>query len=207
MKTITILLPILTLCSSQLCAQPAPAQAPLSSQPSVHGQSVAAALFWVADSRKMDEFLAQVEMPDANGAVSYSGVLPETHTAWREYAQHAQALARQGRAVEAAGRLAQMLKLAAVYRAAGGLENLVQSEEIRYLAGLMAADLGSNVTTRIQSPYVEKNAAQCLASIEANLGGGAGRMTPSFHENLVRRSLETHARLSRAGSLHLAAVP
>ena len=59
-------------------------------------------------------------------------------TSWRDYAREARSLAQQGRVADAAGRLAQMLKLAAVYRAFGGLENTVQSEEIRYLAGLTA---------------------------------------------------------------------
>ena len=207
MKLFTLLLPILTLCGSQLCAQPPKPADPLSRASMPVATNVAADLFWVADSRKMDQFLAQVQLPDADGTASFGGVLPDTRSAWRDYALEARAFARQGRVADAAGRLAQMLKLAAVYRAAGGLENVVQGEEIRYLAGLMAAELGSAVTTRIQSPYLEKNAAQCLALLESKLGGSTARLNPSFWQNLAQRALETHARLARAGSVALAATP
>ncbi len=95
-----------------------------------------------------------------------------------------------------------MLKLAGVYRAFGGLENTVQSEEIRYLAGITEENLAS-----IQSPYREKNATQCLALIEIGIGGQIVEITASFRNNLPRRALETHARLSHAGRIVSVTAP
>ncbi len=207
MKLLTHLLPVLTLCSVQFCVQTPAQAAPLSQEPAPAAGKVAADLFWVADSRKMDEFLAQVELPDANGAVSYRGVLPDTRTAWREYAMEARGLAQVGRTAESAGRLSQMFKLAAVYRACGGLENVVQSEEIRHLAGLMAAELGSDVTRRIKSPYLEKSAGECVAQLGKRVGDDFSQTSAAFRRNLTARALETHARLARAGCLALAAKP
>ena len=132
---------------------PLPATAPIHNKlvhaPEPAAGAVAADLFWVADSRKMDAFLAQARLPEGDGAVFFGEVLPDTRTAWRDYAREARTLASQGRVDDAAERLAQMLKLAAVYRAYGGMENVVQGEEIRYLAGRTAEELGSAVTSRI----------------------------------------------------------
>ena len=207
MKTISLLMPIVMLCGSPLCAQsPEPLKA-LTQAPAPAVGKVAADLFWVADSRKMDEFLARVQLPDMDGGAGSGEVLPDTRTAWRDYAMEARSLAQQGRVSDAAGRLAQMLKLAAVYRAFGGLENTVQSEEIRYLAGLTAEALGSGVTASIQSPYLEKNATQCLALLNSGLSGGMSEITASFWKNLTKRALETYARLSPAGRVADAATP
>lgn len=200
MKSLPLLLPILALCTAPLGAQsptPTPAPMPVSAQ-------VAADLFWVADARKMDEFLAKLQLADLRGVASSGKELPDTRTAWREYSRHARVLAQQGREAEAAGRLAQMLKLAAVYRSFGGLENMVHAENIRSLAGLTAEELGRGVTAKIRSPYLERDAAQCLAQLEAGVGGDTGRITESFWNNLAQRALETHARLSRTGAGWLA---
>lgn len=213
MKTFTLLIPMVTLCGSLLCARspeslPSPEPAKAHTQaPAPAAGKVAADLFWVADSRKMDQFLARVQLPDLDGAAGSGEVLPDTRTAWRDYAREARSLAQQGRVADAAGRLAQMLKLAAVYRAFGGLENTVQSEEIRYLAGLTAETLGSGVTASIRSPYLEKNAAQCLAQLDSGLGGGMSEITASFWKNLTKRALETYARLSQAGDVAKVATP
>ena len=207
MKTISLLMPIVMLCGSPLCAQsPEPLKA-LTQAPAPAVGKVAADLFWVADSRKMDEFLARVQLPDMDGGAGSGEVLPDTRTAWRDYAREARSLAQQGRVSAAAGRLAQMLKLAAVYRAFGGLENTVQSEEIRYLAGLTAEALGSGVTASIQSPYLEKSASQCLALLDSGLSGGMSEITASFWKNLTKRAMETYARLSPAGRVADAATP
>jgi len=204
MKTLPILFSILTLSASHLAAQPA-ALAGQSREPSPRAGRIAADLFWVADSRKMDDFLAKVPVAQwRNGAPSRE-VLPETTTAWRDYAVEARALARRGRTDQAAGRLAQMVKLAAVYRAHGGLQNMVQAEEIRYLAGRTAADLGTAVTAKIQSPYLERTAEDCLAIIESWAGGERGKVTPSFWQQLQDRAVLTHARLSNAGRARIVA--
>lgn len=153
-------------------------------------------LFWIADSRKMDAFLA-IYRPEEVRAGSYKmEVLPDTRVAWRDYAREATKLARQGRHAEAAGRLAQMLKLASVYRAFGGLQNVVQGEEIRHLAGVTAEKLGRPVTDLIQSPYLEKDASDCLLSIEAQIGDDRGRVTPSFWHHFEMEAVNSHYRLS-----------
>ncbi len=211
MKPLNLLVPFLTFCSATSFAQPS-SDAPeipdaLTQPPAPAAGKVAADLFWVADSRKMDEFLAKVQLPEHSKGKALIEVLPDTRTAWRDYAAEARAFARKNRTSEAAARLAQMLKLAAVYRAFGGLENMVQSEEIRHLAGLTAAELGAPVSTKIRSPYIEKDAAQCVAVLESKIGDEMNLISPSFRKNLTQRAVETHARLSLASSFAIAATP
>ena len=207
MKTLTLILSIAAICGGPLCGEETEPMKALTQPPSPPPGRIAADLFWVADSRKMDEFLARVELPFVEGGAGSGEVLPDTRTAWRDYAREAQALANKGRVEDAARRLAQMLKLAAVYRTFGGLENTVQSEEIRYLAGITAEKLGSAVTASIQSPYLEKNATQCLALLESGIGEQIVEITASFRNNLARRALETHARLSQAGRIVSVTAP
>jgi len=157
---------------------------------------VSSYLFWIADTRKMDNFLANFQQDDLRAGAYAGEVLPDTRSAWRDYAREATALARQGRQAESAAKLGQMLKLAAVYRSFGGLQNVVQGEEIRYLAGLTAAKLGRNVTALIQSPYLEKDASDCLVAIEAQVGSEVRQMRPSFWRNLEMIAVQTHYRLS-----------
>ncbi len=207
MKSPLLILPILTLCISSLYADPIPNPISLSRPPAPQAGKVAADLFWVADSIKMDEFLATIELPTTDALPGSGEVLPDTRTAWREYANQARRLAKQGRTTEAAERLAQMLKLAAVYRAFSGLENIVQSEEIRYLTAVVSDEVGSAITTQIHSPYLEKTAAQCLASLESRIGAGSSQMSASFRRNLAQRAIETHARLSQANLLTVSFNP
>ena len=207
MKSPLFLFPLLTLCGGSLFADPAPVPVSLSRQPAPPAGKVAADLFWVADSRKMDEFLASIELPINATLPGRGEVLPDTRTAWREYATQARRLAKQGRTIEAAERLAQMLKLAAVYRAFSGLENIVQSEEIRYLTAVVSDELGSAITAQIHSPYLEKTAAQCIASLENRIGAESSQMSASFRKNLAQRAIETHARLSQANNLTVSFVP
>lgn len=211
MKPLNLLVPFLTFCSATSFAQPT-AETPeipdaLTQPPAPAAGKVAADLFWVADSRKMDEFLAKVQLPEITKGKALIEVLPDTRTAWRDYAAEARAFARKNRPTEAAARLGQMLKLAAVYRAFGGLENMVQSEEIRYLASLTAAELGTPVSTKIRSPYIEKDAAQCVAVLESKIGDEMNLISPSFRKNLTQRAVATHARLSSASSFAIAATP
>jgi hypothetical protein len=204
MKTLPLLLSVLAIVSAlPLEAEPKEA---LQNEISPPAGSVSQRLFWIADSRKMDAFLASFR-PEELRVGSYRGeVLPDTRVAWRDYAREATALARQGRNAEAAGRLAQMLKLAAVYRSFGGLQNVTQGEEIRHLAGVIAERLGRPVTMLIQSPYLEKDASDCLLSIEAQIGDERRQVTASFWRHLEMGAVDSHYRLT-GNSAPLAAIP
>ena len=207
MKTLPILLPVLALCAGHLGAEsPAPSGA-LHREAAPAAGRVSADLFWVADTRKMDAFLANVQLTKLRAGAYAGEVLPDTRVAWHDYASEARTLARQGCEAEAAAKLAQMLKLAAVYRAFGGLQNVVQGEEIRFLAGLTAAELGTAVTARIQSPYLEKDAGDCLVLLETKAGSEKAQVTPFFWRHLEQRAVDTHFRLSAGGSGALAARP
>ena len=179
------------------------AATPLSAAPQTGGHreparaagKVASDLFWVADSRKMDAFLAPIQLPDFPGSDSRE-VLPDTRTAWWDYAREAKTFAVRGKYVEARARISQMLKLAAVYRHFGGLENVVRAEEIRWLAGFVAEESGSAIAGRIDSPYLEKSASECLANLEAKGGADKGAASPEFWQHLRDRARATHARLT-----------
>lgn len=207
MKTLPLLLPLLLLSTAPLRADSPTPSGAMTQAPSAPAGKIAVDLFWVADARKMDEFLATVPLAKWSKGAPTREVLPETTTAWRDYAAHACTLAQQGRDQEAAGRLAQMLKLAEVYRAHGGLQNMVQAEEIRYLAGKTAAALGSTVTAKIQSPYLERNPADCLAINERLAGDEKNEVTPSFWQHLQERTALTHARLSGTTNVEIASAP
>jgi len=206
----TLLLPILAFCgaAAPLLAAPTTNTAPATRQNACPAAGKTFKdLFWIADTRKMDAFLANVEMEELQ-AGSYGGeILPDTRVAWRDYALEARALSREGRNTEAAERLGQMLKLAAVYTSFGGLQNVVQAEEIRFLAGRTATKLGSNVAALIHSPYLEKDAADCLLTLEAKAGAEKNQVTPSFWRALERGVVENHYRLTSCNSVKLAQVP
>ncbi|MDR3401470.1 MAG: hypothetical protein P4L99_03140 [Chthoniobacter sp.] len=203
MKSLRLLFPVLTLSlAASLHAEPATAfQGP----PTPAAGQVSKSLFWVADTRKMDAFLATFQPADLRDGAYAGEVLPDTRAAWRDYAGEATVLASRGKQTEAAAKLAQMLKLAAVYHAFGGLQNVVQGEEIRHLAGLTAEKLGKAVTALIQSPYLEKDASDCLVSIESQVGDDKNKVTPSFWRHLEMGAVESHYRLS-ADSAALAAA-
>jgi hypothetical protein len=207
MKTLPLLLSVLALFTAQLRAEsPAPSGA-FHREATPAAGKVSADLFWVADTRKMDVFLANVQLPNLHAGAYAGEVLPDTRVAWRDYASEAKALARKGSPSEAAAKLAQMLKLAAVYRSFGGLQNVVQGEEIRYLAGLTAADLGPTIAARIKSPYLEADAGDCLMLLEAQAGAEKAQVTPFFWRHLEQRAVDTHFRLSTGGNIALAAKP
>lgn len=191
MKTLPALAIVAALSSATLHAAP---QQLTQREPARAAGKVASDLFWVADSRKMDEFLAPIQLSDFPGADSRE-VLPDTRTAWWDYAREAKGFAVRGKYPEARARIGQMLKLAAVYRHFGGLENVVRSEEIRYLAGCVAEESGSAIAGRIESPFLEKNAAECLANLEAKAGDN-GAASSEFWQHLRERARLTHARLT-----------
>lgn len=168
---------------------------------------VSQSLFWIADSRKMDTFLASFPMDELHVGATKGEVLPDTRVAWRDYAREATALARQGRNADAASRLAQMLKLAAVYRAFGGLQNVAQGEEIRHLAGVTAERLGKPVTSLLHSPYLEKDAADCLLAIEAQITADEKlHVSASFWHHFEREAVNSHYRLTGGSSEEVAAA-
>jgi len=206
MKTLPILLPLLLLSTASLRADSPTPSGAKTQAPSAPAGKIAVDLFWVADARKMDEFLATVPLAQWGPGAPTREVLPETTTAWRDYAAQAWTLARQGREQEAAGRLAQMLKLAEVYRAHGGLQNMVQAEEIRHLAGKTAEALGRSVAAKIQSPYLEKNHADCLAINESLAASEKGEVTASFWKHLQERTALTYTRLSGTTKVEIAAA-
>ena len=192
MKALPVLLSLLALSVGPLSAAP---QGGEQRGPAPTAGKVASDLFWVADARKMDAFLAAVQLSELPGADSRT-VLPDTRTAWWDYARQAKGLAVQGRYPEARARISQMLKLAAVYRHFGGLENVVRAEEIRYLAGMVAVESGSGITGRIDSPYLEKNVTACLATLEAKGGMDKRATSEEFWQHLRERARTTHARLA-----------
>ena len=189
MKTLPALLSLLALSAGPLtAAPPAGESAPTAAK-------VAGDLFWIADARKMDAFLAPVQVAELPGADSRT-VLPDTRTVWWDYARQAKSLTVQGKYPEARARIGQMLKLSAVYRHFGGLENVVRAEEIRYLAGMVAVESGGAITGRLDSPYLEKNASDCLAVLEAKGGVDKGAASEEFWQHLRARARVSHARLA-----------
>ncbi len=192
MKTLPAFLALVALSARQLGAAPADGG---TRAPAPTAVSVAGDLFWVADARKMDAFLAPVRLAELPGADTRA-VLPDTRTAWWDYARQAKSLTVQGKYPEARARISQMLKLAAVYRHFGGLENVVRAEEIRYLAGMVAVESGGAITGRIESPYLEKNVGECLAILEAKGGMEKGATSEEFWQHLRERARVTHARLA-----------
>ena len=192
MKTLSALAFVAALSSTTLRAAPVQGR---QREPARAAGKVASDLFWVADSRKMDEFLAPVQLPEFPGADTRE-VLPDTRTAWWDYAREAKTFAIRGKYAEARARIGQMLKLAAVYRHFGGLENVVRSEEIRYLAGCVAEESGSAIAGRIESPYLEKNVTECLANLESKGGMDKGATSTEFWQHLRERARVTHARLT-----------
>jgi hypothetical protein len=162
--------------------------------PAPPASSVAKSLLWIADARKMDEFLSQVN-PGEKRETPYSyEVLPDTRLAWRDYARQAWAAAERGEDSRVADRIGQMLKLAALYREFGGLQNVCQAEEIRALAGRTVQQLGYG--GRIQSPYLETSADDCLSVIERLAGAERGQVRPIFWQHLLETAQQSYARLS-----------
>jgi hypothetical protein len=77
---------------------------------------------------------------------------------------------------------------------------VAQGEEIRHLAGLTAEKLGKPVTALIKSPYLEKDASDCLLSIEAQIGDEINHVTPSFWHHFEMEAVNSHYRLSGGGN-------
>jgi len=151
-------------------------------------------LFWIADTRKMDQFLAQVDFATIGGDAYGGEVLPDTRVVWREYARRASEFAAKADDAAVNDRIGQMLKLAAVYREFGGLQNVAQGEEIRALAGQTVQALGYGGL--IHSPYLESNVAEVLELIERKAGSGKAEVRPIFWRHMIDTARRSYARLS-----------
>jgi hypothetical protein len=81
---------------------------------------------------------------------------------------------------------------------------VVQGAEIAYLAGLTTERLGRNVAIQVRSPYLEKDASDCLITLENQIGAGKGQVTPSFWTALEKCVVDTHYRLALCGGPSLA---
>jgi hypothetical protein len=154
---------------------------------------VAKSLVWIADAKKMDEFLAQRNPVEVHGTRAYE-VLPDTRGVWREYARQAWAYAERGDDEGVINRVSQMLKLAALYREFGGLQNVVQAEEIRYLAGRTVQQLGYG--GHFKSQYLETSPRDCLAEIQRLAGDERGEVTPEFWQHLLAVAQQSFLRLA-----------
>ena len=162
--------------------------------PASPSSGVSQALLWIADARKMDQFLASVDW-DTMRYDSYPGeVLPDTRNAWRDYARQAAKSATKGDDAAVNDRIGQMLKLAAVYRQFGGLQNVVQGEEIRALAAETVQSLGYGGL--IHSPYLEPSVAECIASLERQTGAENTELRPACWRHLILTARQSFARLS-----------
>lgn len=167
--------------------------------PSVVSQEI----FWIADTRKMDEFLAKLDVAQVRAGAYESEMLPDTRGVWRDYAREAKHFAARNDFASAQQRLGQMLKLAAIYRGFGGLQNVVQGEEIRTLAGQTASQIGC--TSRLDSPYLESSLADCLTLLARQIAADKGAARPHFHTGLIEAARLSYLRLA-GGSAPLAAL-
>ncbi len=152
----------------------------------------------------MDRFLAQVNLTTLRDDAYAGEVLPDTRVAWRDYAREASEFAAQGEESAVNDRIGQMLKLAALYRQFGGLQNVVQAEEIRALAGRTVQALGYGGL--IHSSYLESNVVDCVASITRQAGGDTGEVRPIFWRHLIETARQSYARLSGQPEHALAGV-
>ena len=167
--------------------------------PSPPAGTISQTLFWIADTVKMDRFLAQIDMANIRDG-SYRGeVLPDTRVAWRDYDRQARTLAAAGHDDAAILRIWQMLKLAAIYREFGGLQNVVQGEEIRSLAGVAARDL--HFGGRINSPDLEYSVEECIDLIERKAGLEKSEVRPSFWQHLIETAGISFTRLATPSTI------
>jgi len=193
MKALLIAIAVLVSCGFALGESKGPSEG-FHRDPAPPPSSVSQALLWIADARKMDQFLAGVDWETMHYD-SYPGeVLPDTRSAWHDYARQAASSATQGDDAAVNDRIGQMLKLAALYRQFGGLQNVVQGEEIRALAGQTVQSLGYGGL--IHSPYLEASVTECIASIERQTGAENTEVRPVCWHHLIRMARHSFARLS-----------
>ncbi len=150
-------------------------------------------LFWIADTRKMDDFLAKIDLAQVRAGAYKSETLPDTRSVWRDYAREAKFFASHADAAAARNRIGQMLKLAAVYRSFGGLQNVVQGEEIRALAGQTADQISVG---GIDSPYLEDTLDQCLAQVAQQIGAERAQARSFFWDHLMASVRDSYSLLA-----------
>lgn len=150
-------------------------------------------LFWIADTRKMDDFLAKIDLAQVRAGAYKSETLPDTRSVWRDYAREAKFFASHADAPAARNRIGQMLKLAAVYRTFGGLQNVVQGEEIRALAGQTADQISVG---GIDSPYLEDTLDDCLAQVARQIGLDPGSARTFFMDHLMSSVRDSYSLLA-----------
>jgi hypothetical protein len=189
MKTL-LFVTLLTATGLRTFAESTPAPRPETPSASRVGQGI----FWIADTRKMDAFLATLDLATIRDGATHQETLPDTRSVWRDYAHEARVLALRKDTKGAQNRLGQMLKLAALYRAYGGLQNVAQGEEIRALAGQTARQTGCGGL--IDSPYLEHTLGECLAQIEQQAGADRGAVRPAFWQHLMESARDSFLRLS-----------
>jgi hypothetical protein len=161
-------------------------------------------LFWIADTRKMDDFLAKIDLAQIRTGAYKSETLPDTRSVWRDYAREAKFFAAHADAAVARNRIGQMLKLAAVYRAFGGLQNVVQGEEIRALAGQIADEISVG---GIDSPYLEDTLEECLAQVAQQIGADRGTARTFFMEHLMTSVRDSYSLLAGQSGTVTTAAP
>jgi hypothetical protein len=202
MKTISVLTALLLSCGAAFGEDKAPTA--LHRDPAPPASTVSQDLFWVADTVKMDRFLAQVDLAAIQHDAYPGEVLPDTRGAWRDYASEAWEFAGRGEDARVIERISQMLKLAALYRQFGGLQNVAQGEEIRALAGQTVQRLGYGGL--ISSPYLESNPEECVALIERQAGVEKSEVRPIFWQHMIETACQSFARLSGQPGRGLASV-
>ena len=162
-------------------------------------------LSWIADTRKMDDFLAKIDLAQVRAGAYKAEMLPDTRSVWRDYAREARYFASRSEAPAARNRIGQMLKLAAVYRTFGGLQNVVQGEEIRALAGQTAEQINVG---GIDSPYLEDTLEECLAQVIQQIGADRGSARSFFLEHLMDSVRDSYSLLAgQSGTVTTAPAP
>jgi hypothetical protein len=186
MKTISLITVLLLSGGAAFGADKASTTLHHESDPAV--STVSHDLFWIADTAKMDRYLSTVDLATIQHDAYAGEVLPDTRVAWRDYASQAWEFAGRGEDAAVVERIGQMLKLAAVYRQFGGLQNVAQGEEIRALAGQTVQKLGYG--------GLESNPDECVALIERQAGAEKGEVRSIFWQHLLATACQSCARLS-----------
>jgi hypothetical protein len=162
--------------------------------PDPPASSVSQDLYWIADTRKMDRFLAEVDISAIRDDAYPGEILPDTRVVWREYARQACDSAAKSDDAAVNERIGQMLKLAALYRQFGGLQNVAQGEEIRALAGQTVQALGYGGL--IHSPYLLSNIAAAVEISQRKAAGESAEVRSIFWQHLIATACRSVARIS-----------
>ena len=191
MKTIPTLAILILSCGAAFGEHAVVVPTALKKDPAPPSSTIAQDFVWIADTYKMDRLLSGI---DPMTVAHDSRQLPDTRVVWRDYARQAWDCASRGDDAGVVDRIDQMLKLAAVYREVGGLQNVGQAEEIRSLAGQMVQQLGYG--GQINSPYLESNVEECLSTIERQASSEKREVRPIFWQHLIETASRSYAHLT-----------